>query len=395
MKPTTAALLAGCLMVGGVQSTWAEDDSKTKAEKVLKLFKKVTGKELAFTDFQTDDGAAHVSAASMVGIAADTVTVAESTRDFAAFVKGFDNDSKGIGFAISPARVRHPWPKVQATDYLERSPIAILLTGLTLSLAQGHNEIEKRNYQRRAVAITTGGTFKREDDAIWVLANAMAGKCVGAAIEKQLQAMEPKAGGNPEDDATAPGGEIIKKGAKGDVSELSTCLKSEVDKLNERWYRSLWSVTFATGDVKLDVDGGKSVRLGETLVVAARYGDTIGADASAGWSVSASAKFNRNEPVLATLGTATLERRNTSMVAVKGAFGTATWRGVTEYSNARTREALAGEMTLKKAIGLDYRLYEGWWLNLRYGKRKAANDNGEEVAGLMSLTISPSALFGK
>ena len=111
-----------------------------------------------------------------------------------------------------------------------------------------------------------------------------------------------------------------------------------------------------------------------------------------GWALSGSAKLARNDPVLSTLGTAALERKTTNIVALKGAAGTATMRAVAEYSSAQLREAQAGELTLNKAVGLDYRVREGWWLNFRYGKRKKSSGDGEDIAGLMTLTISSAAL---
>lgn len=381
--------LAGVALVAML--TGAQSAEPTAQEKQLKLYKQVTGKELKFSDFQADDAAMTVSAASMAGIAPSAVTIAESTRDVGVFIKGFDSKSKGVGFAISPARVSHPWPKVDLADYLNRRWDAILLTGLTISLAQGRTELDGRNYVRRALAVTTGGTFANRDDAIWVASDALAGSCADEAISRQLQATDPES----EPDTGKVGKKMLAPKEK--ASGLAKCIKAEMDKLNNRWFRSLWSITYAIGDVKQDASGRQAVRLGDTFAVAARWGDGIkghgpDADFEWGWALSGSAKFTRNDPVLSTLDTAALLHKSTRLVALKGAIGTASMRGIAEYSGARVREAQTGELTLKKAIGLDYRVREGWWLNFRYGKRQKTTGDGDETAGLLTLTISPSTL---
>ena len=305
--------------------------------------------------------------------------------------------------------MRSPWPKVDLKDYLNRDPGAVLLAGLSLSFAQGHNAIGNAKYVRRALAVTTSGTFRQEDDPIWVMVNAVGPACAKAeSLELQrqqaLQRNADTAAGKPASDQQQ---ELTGAGVEALKAALSGCITRARAKLDQRWFRPIWSVTLASGDVRPDLGNAQTVRLGNTLAIAARFGQGVVRPAATpaqpaqpaandfdwGWAISASAKAARHEPVLSTLGSASLKRQDSTVVALKLAAGTAVWRAVAEASNARVKAVEGGDRTLRQAVGMDYKFGAGWWLNFRYGKRDRAGGAGEEAASLLSLTVSPSALL--
>jgi len=379
-------LAAGAIMVA--PEVWAADGAGD--DKAIKLFEEAKGTPLQFSDFFVNDGALQVSAAALAGVPQSSVNIAESVNDVAVFVQGLDSKNKGTGFSIAPARIRKPWPRVELKDYLERKTSALLLANLSLSYAQGNGEVEATKVIRRAVSVSTGGTFFRADDPIQAMVNELAaseGAC-GKAERMALAAAVAKGQGEAE--------------AKTNLKKaLVQCIDNAQKKLDQRWFRPIWSATLGTGDIRADAAGSRTVRLGHAVAVAARYGRGIrGTDAAAsadefewGWSVAGSFTLRKDEPVIATLDGAQLKRVDTKVSALKLSAGTDVWRAVGELSNVGRKGTDTGDRTMKRALGMDYKLGEAWWLNFRYGQRQRASGRGDENASLLSLTISPSKLF--
>ena len=383
-----AAWLGAAAAFTAAPAAYAAD--AVAADKAIKLFEEAKGAPLQFKDFFVNDGALQVTAAALAGVPQSSVNIAESVNDVALFVQGLDSKNKGTGFAIAPARIRKPWPRVDLTDYLNGRTSALLLANLSLSYAQANGEVESKKVIRRAVSITTGGNFSRSDDPIHVMVDALASSAdaCGKAERADLSLAMAKGQGVTEANAKLK-------------QALGTCVDNAQKKLDQRWFRPIWSVTLGTGDIRADAAGSRTVRLGHAVAVAARYGRGIkGNEVAApadefdwGWSVAGSFTLRKDEPVIATLDGAQLKRVDTKIAALKLSAGTEVWRAVGEFSNVGRKGADVGDRTMKHALGVDYRMGEGWWLNFRYGQRQRASGMGDENASLLSLTISPSKLF--
>lgn len=382
-----AAWLVAC---AGVAAPATHAADKATGDKAIKLFEDATGSPLQFKDFFVNDSALQVSAAALAGVAPSAVNIAESVNDVAVFLQGLDSKSKGSGFSIAPARIRKPWPRIELQDYLDRKPAALLLSNLSLSYAQGNGEIDSTKVRRHAVSLSTGGSFFAEDDPIEAMVVALAansGACGKAERDKLGAAV---AVGQGEAEAKV----ALKKA-------LLKCVDDAQKKLDQRWFRPIWSVAVGTGDIRTDASGSRTVRQGTAVALAARYGRGIkpgeGTSSSEefawGWSIAGSFTWRKDEPVVSTLDSAQVQRVDTKAAALKLSAGTDVWRAVGEVSNVGRKGADAGDRTMKQALGIDYKLGEGWWLNFRYGKRERAGGAGEEAASLLSLTISPSKLF--
>jgi hypothetical protein len=413
--------IVGASCFGLTHNIYAQDSTPNGVE----LLNKSSGKETSFADFFVDDAAASVSAASLVGIDPSAVTIAEATNDFAAFAQGINAKDKGGGFALSPARVRKPWPRVDLKDYLNGSLTARALAGLTLSYAQGSSEIEGANYVRHAVAVATSGVFRMQDDPIWNLANSVGSTCASTCAQAEIVALSKeiviatqkklretgKTTLSPEEtkevEATGATAESVK-------AALQKCIDRGAARLDQRWFRPIWSLTLATGNVRQDLTGAKYTRMGTTIAGAARYGQGLakpkpsaGVSAAAdgasdsetefewGWAISGSYKTTLDAPILSSLGTASINRENSRVAALKVAGGTDVWRAIAEGSKTSSKSAETGERVLRRALGLDYKIGKGMWLNFRYGKRDGIEGGSTESATLLSLTISPTALIPK
>lgn len=383
-----------------------KDAQATKT--LLSIINRSSGKDAQ--DWQTyllDDAAASVSAASIVGIDASVLTIAESTRDIGMLIKAKDSNGKGVGFAVTPARVSSPFPRVDFADYAKAPLRWQPLVNLTISFAQGTTSIDGRDYARRGIAVSTGGTFDKEDDPIYQRAFAFncADEDIGAAYRKLAP---PKLDGSLSQDGSTSQPQSIK------VADVQKALKTCLDKLtaqnDRRWFRPIWSLTLATGDVKLDKAGEKSTKLGNSLAVAARYGAPIlkkaqvrktdppgsaGADDNQfdwGWALAASLRLTRGDPVLSTLGSGAVEHRSGRLLALRASAGTDSLRFLLEGSKLSSQAKDTRDQTFKQALGVDFRMTKGAWLNFRYGKRKSMNSSGDEAASLLTLTLSTGAL---
>lgn len=80
---------------------------------------------------------------------------------------------------------------------------------------------------------------------------------------------------------------------------------------------------------------------------------------------------------------------STTLAAVRLAGGSATVRGLIEFSRASKGEVSASERVFKRALGLDYRFAEGVWLSLRIGKIRTQQGSDNETVSLATLAYSP------
>ena len=75
--------------------------------------------------------------------------------------------------------------------------------------------------------------------------------------------------------------------------------------------------------------------------------------------------------VLDTLVTGPLERADSTLAAIRLAGGSASMRGLVEFSNAKSTSITTVQSRMRRALGLDYRVMDGLWLGLRAGKQRA------------------------
>lgn len=418
--------VAAMLCAGLSSNAHAADASAEDKNLIIKEI--FSGKQTKFQDYLIQDAATPVTAAALAGIAPGAVQVVENTRDFTGYLKGLDGDSKGAGFAITPARIKNPFPSITVEEY-KSSAWARAVAAATLSYAQGTTDTDGKKYKRRAVSIATnwypgavpGKPGDVSDDPVYE-AIVTGENCLASYVgdhgddtTKAAGTLKPKpavGGGAP---VPVPGKNTAKLGPDGrpvvlvepdyELFEqtagkyITSCSAKNLKAVAARWYRPVVSLSYGTGDVAPDGANNSAVRMGDHLTISMRYGralspndEKIQTESVTGWAVSLSHQMGRNAPVLSTLGSAKVDRQSTHVTAARLSIGQSTWRALLEGSNARQDQAGAGEQTLRKAIGLEYRLGESGWLHVRYGKRQKITGAGEEVAGLLSLTFGPEAL---
>jgi hypothetical protein len=361
-----------------------------------------------------DSAAGTVSAASLAGVDADALSVIENVRDFSLIFNAFDKNSKGVGLAITPARTTMPFPAINLSEYAQPGAhFQRLLGALTISYAQGKTDLSGTSYTRTAYAIGTSAYWNPDDDPIVAVAKAK--KCSQAAFDKisdkptitaaeaaKLVALKVKADVG---DAAAKeeldkmdrrDGRVDAEQEKAALEAYNVCAKEVLDQHGKKWNRTRYSVSYAAGSVKPTDGGSASVSLGKTLAFSLLYGfDGINAlkDRAA---ISVTGRRSQDEPVLDTLGSAAVKSKSSNLLAVRLSGGSSVFRGLVEASNAKSTDAdvTSTQRTFKRALGIDYRVAKGVWLNLRYGKQRKVDGTGDETGSLLVLNWSPSALLG-
>jgi hypothetical protein len=372
------------------------------------LLKETTGKDSAsLKDFLADQGAASVSAAALAGIGTTPLTVVQDTKDFAVLLSPFDRDGKGGAFVITPARVRNPLPRIDLMTEYVHSVWWRIAAATNISGAQGKSDVGGTEYRRRAFALATGAFFDKGDDPIYQRAvatlkvNASDSVVGDACLAEFFKAVDAGTEAGPGAE-TGTAGAPLKTDLDKATADYKACVEKVYADSRNRWFAPRWSLAVGTGDAQPSA-GGSSVRTGNVMALGVTYGrpwltSATGAanpDAASylsGWAATVVARHTRNEAVLASLASGSVQRQDSSLVVGRLAAGTETWRMMLEASNNDAKKTAGGERTMKQAVGLDWRVAKDSWLNLRYGKRNSATGSGDEGATLLSLTLGGDLL---
>jgi hypothetical protein len=350
----------------------------------------------------------HVSAAALASVDGDAMTVPQDLKDFTLLLKGLDKDFPTYGFSITPARTRSPFPKIDLSDYAKGGIGTRMLGALTLGYAQGKSEEAGKAWQRRAFSIETSAYWHAAEDPVV----AMATGCGRAALDTEADRedrpssalAQAVAAASPASAASAPPPKPLRSAlqAKPDdpalnkqaAAAFNACIGPKLKNLSEQWNRTRYSLSYGTGWIRPDDRSLGQTSLGHTVAASIVYGfDHVPvAFLRERAAVTVVLRRSMNEPVLATLGTAAMNRRDSTLSAVRLTVGSGSFRGLAEYSNAGKKDLTTTQRTFIHAFGVDYAISNlapgDLWLNLRYGKQRKLDGNGEESASLLTLNYS-------
>ena len=374
-----------------------------------------------WSSYLADTSQANISAAGLLGISGESITTVENLRDLVVSLKGLDNngDKATLAIAVNPGRTGIS--PIGLADYA-RSPLMRLLANTTFAYAQGGTEISDISFERRAVSVETSATLFAEDDIVVAFPRAVAkaetegcknildsaytaamqyrvkqqgdSRSVHDMSAEELGALKaqvktlPLGGIQAQDITTA-----LSEKDKADLNEKSkTCYDTVKEKL--RWNVSRVSLVYGQGWIKQkDSDGGDD-SLGRTFAASISYGlDGTRDVLSDHVLLSATYRKTQNEPVLETLTTGAKTDRDTSLLSGRVTVGGSKIRAVVEGSDADSKEVTASQRAYKLALGIDFRLREALWINLRAGRQRSINGDSNETGSLLSISYSPSALL--
>jgi len=409
------AIVCGVLLICGAASAATE-------EEVNKVFTETHGVKKDWADYLADTAAGSVSAASLLGISGESVQPVDNVRDLVASLKGLSDDGDNATLAVSVTPGRTDMAPVSFGRYMTSAKWRVLAS-TTLSYAQGDADITGAKFERRAASIETSYFFNPEEndpvvrfgkrmlpggdkcnvdtdvrvtDAIAASAKTDGEVDVERRVERMNEAIQTAV-------ATGKDPNSIK------LSDFPATVKDEQDKrlakdaittakelvLNEcyeatikaiPWNRDRISIMYGTGWIKPKSGGGGQESLGQTAVASGTLG--LG-----DFAFTAIYRKSWDEPVLDTLGTAAVQEKDNDLWVGRIEGGSSKIRALVEVSDARSKEVTASQRAFKQAFGLDIRIYEATWINLRVGRQRTVDGTEEETGSLLSVSYSPSALL--
>lgn len=361
-----------------------------------------------FAAFLIDTGPGSVSASSMLGISGDAVTNVQNVKGLVLALKGLgNNDSKSsFGIAIAPMRTAI-WP-VNLQDYIEKGHIRFL-TSLTFGYAQATAPVGDKDYQRRAISIEGNYFFKRGEDPVIAHARETEkneGDCefrvgddkadIKAILLERKRRKQSGGAINAAVAASPKNGNAVldtKFSAADLIKQETACLEQAMKKIP--WNASQVSFSLAGGRIKPTTGTGSEQSLGTTAVLGLTWGINVGEE---GKDLRRSAlaftmRRTRHDPVLTTLVNATPTFTNTTLTALRYTVGSSSYRALIEASRFNTDEVTASQRVFKRAVGIDYRISEDAWLNVRLGKMRKVGGKDDEAVSLMSVNMSEKAFL--
>jgi hypothetical protein len=399
MKSLAAALLASFLI--SPQTIAAESPGAQ-----LLAFDAVGNEN--WDEYLVDTASGSVSASGLLGISGESVTTIENVRDVVVAARGLSsNESKeSFGLSITPARTSITPMNLHsyANSWVRR-----LLGSLTFSYAQGGASIEGADYDRKAFAIDTNAFFFREDDPVVATAIAYGSQECGI-LAAALPAQPPSGALRAEPPSVAPSSTVREGAVVPAVVDPSSAevqaIKQRADACRERtlnsmrWNRSQVSVAYGAGRINPDAGEGDERSMGRTVSASVIYGfDHVPATGHLlealreRLSLAINYRKSWDEPVLTTLGLPQIIEKDSSLTVVRLTGGSNSFRLLAEVSNATSRDITASQRAFKKALGVDVRIWENTWVNLRVGEQRTLDGTNNETGSLVSLSYSPTKLI--
>lgn len=428
MKIQTAA----CLLMGLCVVPLAIGAEKTPEQQANEIYSETDGvASKDWTDYLTDEAAGSVSAAGMLSISGDSITNVENVRDLVASLKGLSSDDSKATLAISVTPGRSDLSPFSLQSYYN-NPLVRLAANTTFGYAQGDAEISGTKFERQAASIETSFYFSpEEDDPVIALQARVSGSygkggaCdlmpseaqaapAAAAAPKQG---EPKSaeeqrlsdllqgGANQVPAAAVPADQLAQRSPNDAVrptpvpEDQQTSFQNQVAECDAevtkgfRWNRSRGSVAFATGWIKPKTGPGKEESLGQTAVVSLAYGFDHWDSLRQNLQAAVIYRYSWDEPVLDSLVTGPLQEKDKSLVVFRLVGGSKRFRALLEVSDAHSDDVTSSQRTFKQAVGLDVRLHEATWLNLRVGRQSSVDGTDDETGSVVSISYSPTALL--
>lgn len=331
-----------------------------------------------------DTATGTVSAMSILGLSSDQTSVVENPKGLSLAINGLLDGKSSFGVSVTPARTS--FIPLNISDY-NKSALARLWGSTSFSYAQGNAAVNNQSFNRRAFSIETSYFFAPEKDDPLVMYWKQLESAATSADPKNscLLMSSPE---KPSGDSTGVVAEDTKLNEA--ISKQAQLCRDSVAKM-ARWNASRIWASLATGHYQPE-NGGDSHTLGKTSVLGLTWGiDSKGASTAS--AITLAAKRVVDAPTLQSFGSANPTIQSSTLVTARAAIGSETIRAIFEGSNVKNEAPTAADRAYKRAIGIDARVSEDIWLNLRYGIQRRIDNTGDENGSSLTLSYSPKALL--
>lgn len=333
-------------------------------------------------DYLVDISGGSVSAAALVGIDKG-ITQIETSQDVIVLLQPLASGASKATVALAVTPARTSLMPMSGKTYL-RNSMYRLLGSVTLSYARATETLSGADYKKSAYSIGTVYYLSKPQDPIAI------GNQAFVDCAKELNAKNATENDavtlNPTLDAAAK--QAALKGLTQALNlAITQCIDSRL-KQETRWNASKVSVSF--GNARIEAPNGRGYTLTRNATLNIQYG--LGDSGM----VSASLRQTRRGLDVSTINSASGPVfKNSSLVAVRFTYGDTegtSFRTILEASNAKSRSAGVDKEAFIYALGLDRKIGNGIWLELRVGRNRRLDNGKEQTTGLMNLNVAPSLL---
>lgn len=340
-----------------------------------------------------------VSAGEMLGLSPSAISNLQAPKDFVAAINTLSsgNTKQGFGLSFTPGRTRYA--PVSIDDYSHRLGSRIW-AGTSFSYAQNQNTLAGIDYKQEAVALHIAYYLNKDDDPAVAGYQGFA-RC--AVVRKQMadegersnamfealrkQGLSAEAAANMVDAFSEKNSEFSARTDKA----VAKCVDDAVAKAKAKWNANQIAITFGQARIQGPAAGAPHLSLGHTASLSAALGPNE-------WSlVNLTVRRTSKELDLKTIAT-TPDYKTSTLAAARWTYGMGDARdtyALAEISNAKASSNTLSNRAFKYALGVDKRLTEGLWLELRVGKNRSADGATEQTTALMNLKLSPTSTLPK
>lgn len=355
------------------------------------------------------------SAHEMLGLSHTAVTSLQSAKDWLGVIGATDqNDAKsGFGLAFTPGRSDIQALAVSVRKYADPKLWVHRLWGATtLSYAQNKAEYGGVDYRQSAFFAQTTYYLKAEEDPLVAAFNGVAGCVSGKKLAEEFNdellrrlaaAKKANPGMTPEqseamfaklEEALAKEAEEAQAGPMSFMSRASqatrACAQKAMNEAAAKWNSSRIGLTIGQGWVTGSAAGSPRLSLGQHFSLSAALA-LPGMESSL---LNVTVRHTRREVDLSTLAGTPAYKQGTQAAArfTYDAGGTTKNAYVlAEISTVKSDTLTQSSTAFRQALGVDYKVGNGMWIELRYGRVRDADGSGTQNKTLMNFKFSPEA----
>lgn len=369
-------------------------------------------------DYLVDINGGAVGAHEILGLPASVVSAIQTPKDFVAALNTASGDAGKAGFGISftPARSGFRPMAVSIGDYANKSNLFTRVWGgTTFSYAQGGKTIDGIDYRQSAVAVQVNYYLDPEDDPS-IAARKSFAECAPHAmsnveflteVDKRWQSKIAAKGGTQltGNEIAALKSEVeaevkaenassgLFKALRDSKAAAKKCVSDGYKKAKEKWNKSVVGLTLGQGWIKGPAGGLGRRSLGRHAALSLAWAPRELNNSLLNLTIR---RVDREVDTSTLAGTTAF--KSSSLAAARYTYGYGEDQDtylIAELSNAKARKMTEANAAFKSALGIDRKIGDGMWLELRVGRSRAADSGKTENKALFNLKLSPEAKLPK
>lgn len=348
-------------------------------------------------DYQADLSAGAVSAGEILGLTGSAISTIQTPKDFIAALNAINSGAGKTGFGLSFTPGRTRVAPVSIAAYRD-SLGARAWAGTAFSYAQNTNTLGSVDHRQEAYALRVAFYLKADDDP------AVAGHigfqdCVAlidladARTRRMLEILKGLSKKNPGLAPDARNEEAKKILAAEEPFALKaepaykSCVNTAIAQAKAKWNASQVALTLGEGTIRNPAADSSRLSLGRFGSLALAVGpnpDTL---------VNVTVRRTGRALELSTINDASPIYDTHTLVGARltyRAIETQNLYALAEVSNVKASTTTTSNV-FKYALGIDKRLAEGMWIELRVGRNRTQDGQSEQTTALMSLKLSPQS----